>query len=106
MNDDTQLVRLMGKTGVVIELLDVSNAKKFLAKALNSIKEREYIDFFLAWIIAAVDRDVELSIDVQNSILEIFKELLEVSFMDYFRLDELQVSEINRVYNLLHSCLC
>ncbi len=103
--DDLLLIRLMGKTGVVIEQLDGQNVEFLLSKVVDLIGSHEFVDLLLAWVIAAVDRKVPLSLNIQSSMLECLSYLLGLESSNDYRLDELQISEVNRVYNILKANL-
>eukprot|EP00826_Nyctotherus_ovalis_P009630 TRINITY_DN12547_c0_g1_i3.p1 TRINITY_DN12547_c0_g1~~TRINITY_DN12547_c0_g1_i3.p1 ORF type:complete len:198 (-),score=72.73 TRINITY_DN12547_c0_g1_i3:51-644(-) len=103
-NDDAQLVRLMGKTGVVIEQLDGQNVEYLLGRAVDLVKAREFVDLLVGWVVAAVDRRVKMSLNTQGTIVETLGDLLELEGEEY-QLDELQISEVNRAYNLLKMSL-
>jgi len=103
--DDLLLIRLMGKTGVVIDQLDSQNVEFLLYKIVDLIGSREFVDLLLAWIIAAVDRKVVLSLNIQSAILEALSYLLGSEGASDYRLDEMQISEANRVYNILKASL-
>eukprot|EP00826_Nyctotherus_ovalis_P022490 TRINITY_DN17428_c0_g1_i1.p1 TRINITY_DN17428_c0_g1~~TRINITY_DN17428_c0_g1_i1.p1 ORF type:complete len:101 (+),score=26.51 TRINITY_DN17428_c0_g1_i1:451-753(+) len=90
----------MGKTGIVIDQLDAQNTEYLLTKSLDLIKAREFVDLLISWIIAAIDRDIKTSLNVRSSMMEVLRELLEEEDEEY-QLDELQVGEISRVYNVL-----
>lgn len=103
-NDDAQLVRLMGKTGVVIEQLDGQNVEYLLGRAVDLVKAREFVDLLIGWVVAAVDRKVKMSLNTQGAIIDTLGDLLELEGEEY-QLDELQISEVNRAYNLLKMSL-
>ena len=91
----------MGKTGIVIDQLDGQNIDYLLTKALDLIKSREFVDLLIPWVVAAIDRKVRLSLNIQSAIMETLEELLELEGSEEYQLDELQISEVNRIYNIL-----
>jgi len=95
----------MGKTGVVIDQLDAQNIEFLLNKAVDLVKAREFVDLLLGWMVAAVDRKVNLSLNIQSIMLEALGGLLGLEGGEEYRLDEVQISEVNRVYNILKAAL-
>ena len=95
----------MGKTGVVIDQLDAQNVEFLLTKIVDIIGSREFVDLLLSWIIAAIDRKVQMSLNVQSSLIESLTYLISIEGSKDYRFDELQISEINRVYNILKANL-
>jgi len=91
----------MGKTGIVIEQLDGQNVECLLGKAVDLIKAREFVDLLIDWVVAAVDKRVKLSLNTQGTIIDTLEDLLEVEGGEEYQLDELQISEVNRAYNIL-----
>ena len=95
----------MGKTGIVIEQLDAQNIEFLVNKAVDLVKSREFVDLLLSWMVAAVDRKVNLSLNTQSVMLEALGGLLGLEGAEEYRLDEVQISEVNRVYNILKASL-
>lgn len=91
----------MGRTGIVIDKLDEQNIEFLLDKIIDLIGSGEFVDLLLPWIIAAVDRKVPLTLNVQSSIVECLTNVLSPKGTEQYRFDEIQISEINRISNLL-----
>jgi len=91
----------MGKTGIVIDQLDMQNVEYLLMKTLDLIKAKEFVDLVISWVIAAVDRNIKLSLNMQSLMLEVLGGLLNSEESEEYQLDELQISDLNRIYNLL-----
>ncbi len=103
--DDIMLARLMGKTGVVIDQLVSQNVEVLMERVVELIGAHEFVDLLLPWVIAAVDRKVPLAAGVQSSIMNCLSYLLGLESSGEYRLDELQISEVNRAYNILKASL-
>jgi hypothetical protein len=95
----------MGRTGVVIEKLDEQNVEFLINKIADLIIAGEFTDLLLPWLIAAVDRKVVLTLNTQSSIIECFSQTLGPANAKIYHFDELQISEINRIINLLKANL-
>jgi hypothetical protein len=91
----------MGRTGIVIDKLDEQNIEFLLDKIVDLIGSGEFVDLLLPWIIAAVDRKVPLTLNVQSSIVECLTNVLNPKGAEQYKIDEVQISEINRITNLL-----
>jgi hypothetical protein len=91
----------MIKTDVVIEHLDIQNTEYLLLKVIDLVKAREFLDLLLPWLISAVDRRFDLSLNTRSMIMETLEELLQSEESSEYRLDELQVKEVSRVYSKL-----
>jgi len=97
-NDNDQLIRIIGKTGVIIEHLDITSLEHLLMRIAEMIREREFVDLVFPWIVAAVDNKMRISKTLKAEILTALEDLLK----DHnFYLDQLQVDEINRIWNIL-----
>jgi len=94
------LLRLMGKTGIIIEKLDPQLAENLVIKIIELLESGEFIEFLLGWIIAVVDRKINLVSTVRNNLIKSLGNLCE-NEGSKGRLDEMQMSEANRVFNIL-----
>ncbi len=99
------LARLMGKTGIVVERLEPSIAETLVIRVVELVQTGEFIEMLLSWLIAAVDRKVALSAGCRNAISECLAWVCSNVEQGKVRLDEVQLSEANRVFNMLHTGL-
>ena len=99
------MIKLIIKTGVVIEHLDTQNTEYLLLKVIDLVKAREFLDLLLPWLTSAVDRRFDISLNARSMIMEALEELLESEESSEYRLDKLQVKEVYRVYNKLRQDL-
>ena len=95
------LIRLMGRTGVVIEHLDQPNIEFTLSKIIDLLSSGDFIDLLLTWVIAAVDRKIRLSINIQSNLARCLSELLSEELQSRHPIDAVQLAEVTRVYSLL-----
>ena len=98
-HDDLLLIRLIGRTGIVIEQLDSHNTECLVKRMLDLIGSREFVDFLLPWISACVDRRVQMSIPLVRSIQNCLRELVLLG--RDAGIDEFQQCEVKRVYAVL-----
>ena len=76
-----------------------------LTRILDMISSGDFIDFLLPWMTAWIDRKIPLTINLQSSILDCFGILLQAEDKDKTQLEEVQICEINRIYNLINNNL-
>ena len=99
--DSFDLVRLMGRTGVgILDKLDSVVIAGLLPKVIELINSEEFIEMLLGWVIAVVDRKIALSPDIRASLTNTLSNICEGESKKG-RLDEMQLSEANRAYNIL-----
>ena len=94
------LVKLIGKTGIVLDKLKDNIIENVLEKIAELISVGEFIELLLGWIIAVIDRKFNISNKVKDSLGNAMTILCEDDEM-MGRLDEMQLSEANRVLNIL-----
>lgn len=95
----------MGKTGIVIDKLDEQNIEFLLDKIIDLIRSEEFVDLLVPWLIAAVDRKVQLTLNLQSNISECLWSILNPKETDHYNFSQVQISEINRISNLLKANL-
>lgn len=100
-NDALQLIRLMGKTGIIIDRLDEKNIEFLMDKIIELIRSEEFVDLLLPWLIASIDKKVPLTLNLQGNINECLLCLLNPKVTDHYHFTEVQLSEINRIANIL-----
>jgi len=99
---ESLLIKLMGKTGIIIEYLDTKNREYLLIKILEHLNRGEYVEFFLPWMISYIDRRMKLSISLLRGIIDLVQHFLS-NEMEKQKLSEFMICELNRIYNVINS---
>ena len=95
-NDDLLLIRLMGRTGIILKNLDQANCEYLLSRIIDMIGNQDFVNFLLPWTISYVDSKIQLSLHLQSSLSEALRSLLDEKNQSQ-KLDNNQILEINRV---------
>jgi len=96
-SDPFVFVRLIGKTGIVLDELDLDIIENVLSKAAELIISGEFIELLINWIVVAIDKKYKLSNKLKRTLIRSISTVCE----NEKRIDEMQISEANRVLNIL-----
>ena len=97
-SNDDQLVRVMGKTGVVIGRLSPKYGEDLLMRAISILRQREFVDLILPWMLHSIDKRLELPLRIRREMLNVLEDLIRTNDFEF---DEVQASDINRICNIL-----
>lgn len=98
--DTFMFVRLASKTGIVLDKFNAALIENVLTKIAEIVISGDFVELLLGWIITAVDKKFKLSVGLKGALENALTGLCEDDDK-MKRLDEMQLSEANRILNIL-----